>query len=48
MQFTDKVSVGGTHQTAEGYPVATARAVRTGTRLYAGRGHEVRGPEARA
>ncbi|TPM39593.1 DUF2213 domain-containing protein [Mesorhizobium sp. B2-3-4] len=43
MQFTDKVSVAGTRQTADGYLVATARAVRTGIQLYAG--HEVGKPD---
>ncbi|MER8999977.1 DUF2213 domain-containing protein [Mesorhizobium australicum] len=43
MQFTDKVSVAGTRRTADGYLVATARAVRTGIQLYAG--HEVGMPD---
>jgi uncharacterized protein len=43
MQFTDAVTVAGTRQTADGYLVATARAVRTGIQLYAG--HEVGKPD---
>lgn len=43
MQFTDAVTVAGTRRTADGYLVATARAVRTGIQLYAG--HEVGKPE---
>lgn len=46
MEFTDAVTVAGARQVADGYLVATARAVRTGIQHYAG--HEVRGPEARA
>ncbi|MHC2797178.1 hypothetical protein ACVINZ_006190 [Mesorhizobium jarvisii] len=42
MQFTDAVTVAGTRQTADGYLVATARAVRTGIQLYTG--HEVGKP----
>lgn len=45
MEFTDAVTVAGTRQTADGYLVATAR---TGAQRNGGRGHEVRGPEARA
>lgn len=43
MQFIDAAVVAGTRQTADGYLVATARAVRTGIQLYAG--HEVGKPD---
>ncbi|ESZ20044.1 hypothetical protein X734_31825 [Mesorhizobium sp. L2C084A000] len=39
MQFNDKMAVAGTRQTADGNLVATARAVRTSIKLFAGRRH---------
>lgn len=41
-QFLDAVSISGTKETAEGYLIADAFAVRTGTQIYAG--HEVGKP----
>lgn len=43
MQFTDAVSVAGTRQTADGYLIADAKAVRTGIQTYLG--SEVGKPE---
>ncbi|MGX9120324.1 DUF2213 domain-containing protein [Mesorhizobium sp. BHbsci] len=43
MQFTDAVTVAGTRRTEDGYLVAEARCVRTGTQIYAG--DEVGKPE---